>query len=252
MKTKSILSFVLAFVMIITMCTPVFASNTQGVTFSAKLDKDTIEVSSEDQTVTVTVNANKEITWDGIGFKAFYDSPLKLTNITNKEVTLGAADIQVEKESGVNGAGFDTESGENEKITNICVLHFTIPANTPAGTYELGIKQLEVTSDYGEIWENSATAMTTLTIKDSGSTPPPAEITYKATASKSVFDVSTSDQTLTVVVDANQEITWDGIGFKAFYDSPLKLTNITNKEVTLGAADIQVEKERRQWCWLRY
>ena len=240
MKTRSILAFFLAIVMMMSLCTPALASNTKGVTFEAKLDESTIDVSTEDQVVTVTVNASKEITWDGIGFKAFYDSPLKLTNITNKEVTLTAGDIQVSLGSGDNGAGYQTADGENSTITNICVLHFTVPANTPAGTYNLGIQKLEITSDYGEIWENSATAMTTLTIKDSGSTPPPAEITYKATASKSVFDVSTSDQTLTVVVDANQEITWDGIGFKAFYDSPLKLTNITNKEVTLTAGDIQV------------
>ncbi len=240
MKTRSILAFFLAIVMMMSLCSPALAANTKGVTFEAKLDKSTIDVSTEDQVVTVTVNASKEITWDGIGFKAFYDSPLKLTNITNKEVTLTAGDIQVSLGSGDNGAGYQTADGENSTITNICVLHFTVPANTPAGTYNLGVQKLEITSDYGEIWENSATAMTTLTIKDSGSTPPPAEITYKATASKSVFDVSTSDQTLTVVVDANQEITWDGIGFKAFYDSPLKLTNITNKEVTLTAGDIQV------------
>ena len=155
MKTRSILAFFLAIVMMMSLCTPALASNTKGVTFEAKLDKSTIDVSTEDQVVTVTVNASKEITWDGIGFKAFYDSPLKLTNITNKEVTLTAGDIQVSLGSGDNGAGYQTADGENSTITNICVLHFTVPANTPAGTYNLGIQKLEITKDYGEIWEAS-------------------------------------------------------------------------------------------------
>ena len=143
----------------------VVVTNDLQVSYSAQADLPLIGESTDDQTITVTIDADREITWDGIGFKVFYDEPLRLVGISNEEVTLTAADMQIAKGSGVNGAGFQTADSENSTIRNICVLTFTVPANTPAGDYQVGVKQLEITRDYGEIWEKSATVMTTLTVE---------------------------------------------------------------------------------------
>ena len=167
MKQKNVLAFMVVFAICLSLCAQAIAANTLGVSFTAKAEKSTFVKSAEVQTVTVTVDASEEITWDGIGFKVYYDSPLKLTGITNKEVTLIAGDIQTAGGSGVDGAGFQTADSENSTIQNICVLTFTIPANTPAGTYDLGIKKLEITKDYaGTTIIADAEAMTTITVEE--------------------------------------------------------------------------------------
>ena len=82
----------------------IFATNTLGISYTASLDKETFEVSGADQTFVLTINASEKITWDGIGYKVFYDFPLVLTDISNSEVNLKAADKTTNLGSGENGA----------------------------------------------------------------------------------------------------------------------------------------------------
>ena len=144
MKLKNIVILVMAFAMISAICLTAYAANGLGISYTAKLNQDEINVSDADQTVTVTVNANQEFTWDGIGFKVVYDAPLVLVDIVNTDRTLTNAEKTTNLTSGLNGAGFMSESGENETLTNICVLTFTVPAGTQAGEYNIAIEQLEI------------------------------------------------------------------------------------------------------------
>lgn len=135
-------------------------SNEDGVVFTATVSKAELAESDEKQEVTVTVNANKEIEYDGIGAEVIVPSGFTLIGISNNERTLTAAEFDLNRKA----FGYQSASGENKKITNICVLTYEVSAKT-SGTFELGIKNIEITKDWATPWEESATATATLTIK---------------------------------------------------------------------------------------
>ena len=58
-RFKRILTLILAIMMCTQVITPAFAENDLGVSYTATIDTPTLAVSSEDQTVTVTIKANK-------------------------------------------------------------------------------------------------------------------------------------------------------------------------------------------------
>lgn len=63
-------------------------------------------------------------------------------------------------------------------------LTYKIAAGTAAGSYELGVKDLEITSDFGNIWEESATATATLTIKGAAPVVPVESVSLDKTELK--------------------------------------------------------------------
>ena len=141
-------------------------NNDRGVSFSVNLDTPIIEVSDTDQQVVMHLTANKEITMGGMGLQITNDSPLQLTSIRGGEerIDLRGADYNL-----ANGmVGWTSSDAENiSGITNMLTATFTVPANTPAGSYQVGIKDLELTQDYGtNIWENKAMATATLTVEE--------------------------------------------------------------------------------------
>ncbi len=176
-----------AFVLCLTLCTaavlPITAaneSNTLGVVFGVSLDKPTLTVSDTAQTVVMTLSANQAITLDGFGFTVTQDSPLTLTSIAGNgdTITIGAADVNL-----ANGkAGWGSADGENVSgVTTLAVITFTVPANTPAGTYSVGVDSIIATKDYTmDEWENGASAATTLTITNAAAASYTAGITASA------------------------------------------------------------------------
>ncbi|MBE6883748.1 MAG: hypothetical protein E7487_04005 [Ruminococcaceae bacterium] len=184
MKTaRKLLCILLSLVLSLTLAVPAMAvneNNTLGVTFGVTLNTPTISTSNSDQTVTMTLAASQAITMDGMGFTVTCDSPLTFTSIDggNEKITFPGADINLN-----NGIiTWSSDDAENlSGVTTMAVITFTVPANTPAGTYNVGITNLELTKDYGDIWENAASCSTTLTITDNtGSDVPPAEGGYTA------------------------------------------------------------------------
>lgn len=144
-------------------------NNTQDVIFSVELDDEQISVSDLAQTVVMRLIASKDITVDGIGFQVTRDdeSPLTIASITGGEGIGAFPAASTNLETGV--AGWSSDNYEDvSNVRELAIITFTVPANTPAGTYNVGIEKLELTSNYGDIWENAATASTTLTITDAG------------------------------------------------------------------------------------
>lgn len=164
---RKILAFALTLILISSLWLPAQAAgenNTLGITFSATLDTPTITASDVDQTVIMRITANSEITVDGIGFTVTWDEPLKYAAVTGGEkigeYDSGATNLEI------GTAGWGSSDSENVSgVTELAVITLTVPANTPAGTYNVGITSLELTSDYGTIWENSASASTVLTVE---------------------------------------------------------------------------------------
>lgn len=168
-KMKKILSVFLSLILITGIpltASAVNENNTLGVTFSAVLDNEILLQSDEDQTVTMYLKANKDITLDGMGLTVIQDSPLKLTGITGGDEKINIRGSNYNLENGK--VGWQTDDAENiQGIRDMLVATFTVPADTPAGTYKIGVEDIELSRDYGDIaWETTASASATLTITD--------------------------------------------------------------------------------------
>lgn len=176
MIMKSIIKRTASLVLCVVFCLgfviPAFAANennNKGVTFHTTLSSDTLTVSDVEQTVTMTVSASTAITLDGIGLYVTWPSEsIVLESLAGGEGITGATTTNT------TTGQFGWSSLDSEDVSgvqNLVVATFTIPANTPAGTYTIGVRDIEVTSDYGTIWESSASASATLTITDASSAP---------------------------------------------------------------------------------
>ena len=193
-------------------------SSASSVTYSAALNTPTLPVSAQAQTVTLTVTASKKMTAGAIGMQVAQDAPLALQEISNG--ALGFADIHVNYNNGM--LVWDSENAENVTSDQLARVTFIVPANTPAGTYRLGVTDIEISKDCGEIWEPDAEVYATLTIIDADSPKAPQTITaedvtvhygdsarirattsgnsalsYEVTSGHDVIDVD-SDGTLTI------------------------------------------------------
>lgn len=169
---KKVLSLVLCLSLCFSLAMPAAAvneNNSLGVTFEAVLDKAELTVSDTDQTVTMTVKASEEVTIDALSMKITSGDALTLASITGGS-TVGsftAGDYNLTTGE-VTWTGSDAENITG--VTDLVVATFTVPANTPAGTYKLGAEEIVLSSDYGTTWEDSASVSATLTITDA-STP---------------------------------------------------------------------------------
>ena len=162
MKTfKKFIALMLVCVMITGMWTPAYAANSAGVTYTAGLDHSTINVSTSEQTVIMTVNASTSISVDGVQFTAVVPDDWSLAAIENETLTFPDNEVNLE-----NGkVAYVSADGENKTTQQIAKITYTIPANTPAGSYELGIKDLVLSADSGTVWEKGGAVSATLTVK---------------------------------------------------------------------------------------
>lgn len=128
------------------------------------MDSPAISVSEEDQTIIMRLKASEGITMDGLSVQVIQDSPIVFTAIESGNEKISLDDYNLD-----NGLiSCSTSDAENiTDVTDLLIVTFTVPANTPAGTYSVGVKNIELTKDYGDIWENAATATATLTITES-------------------------------------------------------------------------------------
>jgi len=222
--TRKLIALLLSIALCLSIALPTLAvseNNTLGITFSASLDKATIQKSSEAQTVVMTLSANQAFKMDGIGFTVIQDSPIEVVSVTGIDFSTTDGDL-------ANGK-FGWSSSDSENVTgiqDIANITFTVPANTEADTYTLGVSNLEITSDYGDAWESSASASTTLTITD-GSVPASGYI-----ASVSAASQATVDDTVYVTVEANKAFAASELTLT--YDSAL-LTYDSSKSTLNGA-----------------
>lgn len=156
-------------------------SNTKGITFSAALDKTEISKSAVDQTVVMTVSASEEISTDTISFGITKSDELTLSSIASGDESVEFTASEMNLATGE--VAWSSPDGEVVSgITDIAKITFVVPANTAAGTYEVGIEGLVLASEYGTVWEDGATATTTLTITDATATGYTAGISATATA----------------------------------------------------------------------
>ncbi len=165
---KQVLTWILCFTLCVGNAVAVNAaneSNNVDIGFYVELESSTITASTQDQTVIMRLKANNLVDVDGMAFTVSQAEPLKFTAVS------GGAGIGAFAEADVNlttgYAAWGSSDSENvTDVTELAVITFTVPANTPAGNYTLGITDLELTKDYGDIWEDAASATTILTVTE--------------------------------------------------------------------------------------
>lgn len=170
-RIKALFSSILCLCLCITATMPAYAANEnngQGVTFSAVLEPASIQVSDQEQTVIMRVTAGEAIDLVGIGGNVTSDEALTISAITNDDsrISFSTDDIYNGKLSW-STADLSTLND----VTDIAAVTFTVPANTPAGDYTVGMNDIEIvawdesTADY-VTWESAANVSATLTITE--------------------------------------------------------------------------------------
>lgn len=230
---KTIMSLVLCICLCANSVITTYAANennTLGVTFSAELDTPIIYASDEDQTVTMTVNASKGVLLEGIGGTVVWDEALTLTSIENSDERIDfSGSVNIENGKIVWDGTADLD--QLEDVTNIAVATFTVPANTAPGTYTVGLEEIELTTNYGDIWENSASAMVTLTVVEGAEG-------YTASLNTLTDEVSVEDTVLVNIgVDHSEDTTFAAGEVVVSYDTSVMTFN--KSASTLGNAMIE-------------
>ena len=165
---KQVLTWILCFTLCLGSAVAVHAaneSNNLGKTFYVELDSPTITASTQDQTVIMRLKANNPVDVDGMAFTVSQDEALEFTAVSGGTGIGAFAEADVNLETGY--AAWGSSDSENVTgVTELAVITFTVLANTPAGSYTVGITDLELTKDYGTVWEETASATTTLTVTE--------------------------------------------------------------------------------------
>ena len=204
-NTKKILALVLSVVLCLSLLTLTAGAKDLGVDAAAILDTDKLSVSDTAQTVALTIAMRSDITTDGIGGELYCPDGWTLTSISSTLPGFNASCYNLNEKV----FGWHTADAENTTVKEILTAVFTIPANTAANTYTLGVKNLEITSDYGKIYNDAAelTASATLTI----SAAPVAVTGISLSKSETALTVGASE-TLTATVSPenanNKNVSW--------------------------------------------
>lgn len=204
-KTKKTLALVLSAILCLNLFVLTASAKNLGTGVSATLSIDQMSVSSSDQTVTLTVAMQNSITADGFSGTLYWPEELTLTSISSELPGFGGSDYNLN-----NGKVYWSEENvENITVSGLLTAVFTIPANTAAGTYEIGIKDVEITSDYGIPYDDAKalTASAALTI----SAAPVAVTGISLSKSETALTVGASE-TLTATVSPenanNKNVSW--------------------------------------------
>lgn len=169
-EMKRIISAVMAVVLCLNLCFSTAWAENLNTAVKTTLDVSTLEVKDVDQTVALTIEMEKDIVIDGFGGQLYWPQGIKLTSISNEELGLTGGDYNL-----ANGKfGWSSPDAENQNFKYIITAVFTVPANTTAGTYEIGVKDLEITCDYGTPYDDAKALAASSTLTISGGVTPPA------------------------------------------------------------------------------
>lgn len=209
-------------------------SNTLGVTFQATLDQAVLATSDQDQTITLSINTSKPVTLEAIGACFYWDEALTISSIYNTDSRIDLKGSYNLEKGIISWDGTD-DLDQLENVSNIATATFTVPANTPAGTYTVGLKNIELTTNYASnIWESTAYAETTLTIVEASAESYTAGL-------KTLTNVLSVGETVLVNVGVSHtaDTTYAAAEIEVSYDSAYLAFN--QSESTLGNATVKNE-----------
>ncbi len=223
-------------------------------TVTAALSQTSLQTSTEAQTVELYITADQSIDISGIGGQLVWEEGLTLTALSRgadlSAFTVGDANLD-------NGIfSWIAEDSENRTAQNLVKATFTIPGNTPAGTYTLGFQNLELSADYGDTIVTPANAAVTLTItgQTSGEVVTPPSYTAALTCANlapvhgEVFTVSinATHTTETVYAAAELSLSYSTTSLRLRQDlldpSYANLINVNEEAGTISLADYGADK----------
>jgi len=131
----------------------VFASTDPGTQFYATVSPSELSVSSSDQQVTVTVNADREVLIDGLSIDFDIPKGWEVVSISNSEIKFTGDDYALRVgDSDIARVCWSDAALKTMKTTNMAVVTFKVPANAAAGTYSVSAHDFELTHNFGDIW----------------------------------------------------------------------------------------------------
>ena len=221
-EMKRIISAVMAVVLCLNLCFSTAWAENLNTAVKTTLDVSTLEVKDVDQTVALTIEMEKDIVIDGFGGQLYWPQEIKLTSISNEELGLTGGDYNL-----ANGKfGWSSPDAENQNFKYIITAVFTVPANTTAGTYEIGVKDLEITCDYGTPYDDAKALAASSTLTISGGVTPPAH----------THDLKKVDAKPATCTEAGNKEYWECKTCGNFYWDADGKNEITNKNEVISEA----------------
>ena len=215
-EMKRIISAVMAVVLCLNLCFSTAWAENLNTAVKTTLDVSTLEVKDVDQTVALTIEMEKDIVIDGFGGQLYWPQEIKLTSISNEELGLTGGDYNL-----ANGKfGWSSPDAENQNFKYIITAVFTVPANTTAGTYEIGVKDLEITCDYGTPYDDAKALAASSTLTISGGVTPPTH----------THDLKKVDAKPATCTEAGNKEYWECKTCGNFYWDADGKNEITNKD----------------------
>jgi hypothetical protein len=142
------------------LCVPALAlneNNTLGIEFYANLDTYTLYVSDQDQTVNLSIDLSQEYYIDSMEFIIGVDSTFSVAKPTDLPDGYSSYGEKLHKIAWMNQT--------SQLVSYLGKAAITIPANTPAGDYEITVTGIKLSHER-TYWEKTATCSATLTIVD--------------------------------------------------------------------------------------
>ena len=165
---KKFVSLVLTVLLVCSLfVTPAFAgaAYNSDVTLSASLDKSELTVSSSAQTVVLTVSTSKTVDLFSIGYSVDIPAGWSINSISSGSSSISYSGYSSTTTGVVSW--FDPMA-ENKSASTIGVISVSVPANTPAGNYSIGVSGVELATEgqnNDNAWMKSGSASAQLTIK---------------------------------------------------------------------------------------
>lgn len=215
--SRSLMALALALAICLGIAVPALAaneSNTAGVTFSLELSDDSLYVSEDAQTVTLSIKASQALNMVDL----VYDLAVPEGFTVGEPAAPGGAGSPAWNPDTLHMSWMNVTDVKTDTLGTV---EITVPAGTPAGEYEFQVSGIELIDNAETLEEMTATAAVTLTVEEappatepSNPTTPtepttPSEPTnepYTADISKASEDVVVNGDELTVMVNVNGNI----------------------------------------------
>ena len=163
---KKAITLLLCIILCLGLCVPALGAYNDDVTVSASLDQAELNYdASKDQTVQLTVSLSKSVSLYSISLQADIPSGLTLSALES-----GSSAIYLEEDEhySLETGRVSWYAGKNKDAADLVILTVTVPAGTAAGSYKIGVKEIELATageNDGDNWMEGGSAYATLTIK---------------------------------------------------------------------------------------
>lgn len=158
-KLKKLSVAIVALAMCALLGISVWAANILDVSYTATLDNANLCVTDAVQEATMTVKVSSKVDMD-----SFTAQLIVPEGLTVKEVTFGDLTNAIYDET-ENMIIWWSTSADDVNNDILAVVTVEVPANAK-GTYEIGFEIIDISSDYGIVWETGDTVSATLTVAD--------------------------------------------------------------------------------------